>query len=648
MTYKFYFEKSFLTFYNSYAYRLCVFTEEISVKKNLLKLVTAVAVLSPVAFNLASCNRGDSSQSASDSSSSSYSVAEAKYNCAEEAAKNPNMTVLNFWHAFNNVNETAAVNVTNAFNEQHVHDESFPICVTLTGQKDYDTLFTQINASIQSGSIPDLVSSYPDHVANYREQNVVVDMSKFQDDAEYSIKDFDDILESYQKESYNYVFDKDTLDQYNQSLEAGAKYGKGSLMSLPINKSTEVMYYNKTFFDIFTTGDLTKATLSDGQTADKAPFANRFLKKEIRVTVDGKTYEGLPWDLKAADGTKLTLKHPGDIDVSDVSTWFTWDDVRVNGLIIQQITLNYYDVISGKKYNTLYTPGDKYASQIEQRGNFSISWDSVSNLFISLANSYNKYSTIEYNDASGKMNAKLLFNDQEVINQYQKMKNMFSEGVFTIPTLMGSQTDKYGTTQFINQNIFMSVGSTAGAALNGKGSFVTGVTAAPVVFNKTEGNHSPKIIQQGTNISMLAQADYVNLTKDALTSGTAVQQKAFKKQLAAWEYVKYATSYEGNMEFATGTNYLPTRTTVVNSEEYKQHIANKLANPATKAEAQAMQIALEIANTGVLFTDRPFPGSATLRTNSESIVKDFLSSTQSVAATINKFYSDESAKLKEF
>ena len=627
-------------------------------KKNLLKIGVLVAVSAPLAVNLTSCGGGSNSDS-----SSVYSVIDNTYDCKTEAAKRPGLIVVNFWHAFNNVNETAARLVNNAFNKAQLEDpnNANPICVDMSSYGDYDSLMQQVTAAATGDGVPTLVSSYPDHIATYNTQGIVVDMAKFQNDDSLKITDFDDFLESYKRESYNYVFTPEVYDSFVES-ETTNPYGIGQLLSLPVNKSTEVMYYNKTFFDLFTSkaaGDLSKVKLANGQDGTTAPYADLYQQaldaptSTISVTYDGKTYTGKPWDLKADDDSVITLKHPGDVDPSKPNTWLTWDDVEVNGLIIQQISKNFIDPISGNVYNEIIQTGDKYASDITKRGSYSISWDSVSNLFITLANSLNKYSTVTKTADGTKMQAQLLFNDPEVVNLYQKMRDLFDDGIFTIPGLIGDQSSKYGTNAFVSQSIFMSVGSTAGAALNSAGEFEVGISAVPVVDNTTEYEEDgetvkttkAKVISQGTNISMLAPKAYSSVTS---ASTDVAQQAAYKKQVAAWEYVKYVTSYEGNLTFATNTTYFPTRSSVLNSQEYRDHLDKKLAIASSAAEAKAMEVGLAMSTTTAMFTDRPFPGSAQIRLDIDPIFKTLLSSSTPVDQTIGSFYNEQSKKLSEF
>ena len=99
----------------------------------------------------------------------------------------------------------------------------------------------QINTEIAGGTQPNIAYCYPDHVAMYNiAKSVVVldnliasDMKIGGTDEIIGLTDAqkDDFIESY----------------YNE----GTVYGDDSMYTMPLNKSTEVLYYNKTFFDTY-------------------------------------------------------------------------------------------------------------------------------------------------------------------------------------------------------------------------------------------------------------------------------------------------------------------------------------------------------------------------------------------------------------
>ena len=95
----------------------------------------------------------------------------------------------------------------------------------------YDDVRNQTISYIAAGSNPDLVYCYPDHVAMYNKASAVVDLNQYINDPEigYTQEQVDDFIDGYYAE--------------------GSVYGDGAMYTLPFSKSTEVLYYNKTFMD---------------------------------------------------------------------------------------------------------------------------------------------------------------------------------------------------------------------------------------------------------------------------------------------------------------------------------------------------------------------------------------------------------------
>ena len=95
---------------------------------------------------------------------------------------------------------------------------------------DYNGVRDQIKTEISIGDAPNLAYCYADHVALYNVAGVVQTLDVFIEDPEYGFtqEQLDDFIEGY----------------YNE----GKAFGDGKMYTLPISKSTEVLYYNKTFF----------------------------------------------------------------------------------------------------------------------------------------------------------------------------------------------------------------------------------------------------------------------------------------------------------------------------------------------------------------------------------------------------------------
>ena len=95
---------------------------------------------------------------------------------------------------------------------------------------DYNGVRDQIKNEIAVGGQPNLAYCYPDHVAFYNISGVV--------------QTLDTLIES----EYGLTAEQiaDFVPGYYQE---GTAFGDGKMYTLPVSKSTEVLYYNKTFFE---------------------------------------------------------------------------------------------------------------------------------------------------------------------------------------------------------------------------------------------------------------------------------------------------------------------------------------------------------------------------------------------------------------
>lgn len=96
---------------------------------------------------------------------------------------------------------------------------------------DYDGVRDQISTEISVGDQPNLAYCYPDHVALYNIAGAVQPLDILINDSTYGFtaEQIADFIPAY----------------YNE----GKAFGDDKMYTLPISKSTEVLYYNKTFFD---------------------------------------------------------------------------------------------------------------------------------------------------------------------------------------------------------------------------------------------------------------------------------------------------------------------------------------------------------------------------------------------------------------
>lgn len=106
-----------------------------------------------------------------------------------------------------------------------------------------DQIITEINAAAQ----PNLAYCYPDHVAMFNQSGAVLPLNDFLTDGAYkdmTVKHADGTTEQLN-------FTQEQTDAFIEGYyEEGYQFDDGSKMyTLPFSKSTEVLFYNKTFFE---------------------------------------------------------------------------------------------------------------------------------------------------------------------------------------------------------------------------------------------------------------------------------------------------------------------------------------------------------------------------------------------------------------
>ena len=106
----------------------------------------------------------------------------------------------------------------------------------------YDDVRDNIAVELTVGNQPDIAYCYPDHVALYNISKRVITLDSLID-SKIEITRADgtkEILGLTQEQKDDFI-----AGYYNE----GKQFGDGLMYTLPLSKSTEVLYYNKTFFD---------------------------------------------------------------------------------------------------------------------------------------------------------------------------------------------------------------------------------------------------------------------------------------------------------------------------------------------------------------------------------------------------------------
>lgn len=107
----------------------------------------------------------------------------------------------------------------------------------------YDELRNQIKTELTAGNQPNIAYCYPDHVALYNVAKAVVPLNSFIDS---KIK----VTDALGNETILGLTEEQIADFVPGFYKEGAVFDTaGTMYTLPMSKSTEVLYYNKTYFE---------------------------------------------------------------------------------------------------------------------------------------------------------------------------------------------------------------------------------------------------------------------------------------------------------------------------------------------------------------------------------------------------------------
>ena len=106
----------------------------------------------------------------------------------------------------------------------------------------YDDVRDQIKTQITVGNQPHIAYCYPDHVALYNLAKAVVTLDELIA-SDITVNGAEGHTETLG------LTDAQVADFIQGYYNEGKQFGDGKMYTLPLSKSTEVLYYNKTFFD---------------------------------------------------------------------------------------------------------------------------------------------------------------------------------------------------------------------------------------------------------------------------------------------------------------------------------------------------------------------------------------------------------------
>ena len=191
--------------------------------KKIISLFLAVVMLMSVAM-LAGCGNNNSSSTAAN-----FQVPEGGYDGSA--------VTITFSH-------TMGTNLTPVL-DQYIAEfnKLYPnITVQYESVGGYDDVRDQISTQITVGNQPNIAYCYPDHVALYNLAQAVTQLDNLIE-SDITVTRADGTTEILG------LTDEQKADFVEGYYNEGKMFGDGLMYTLPMSKSTEVLYYNKTFFE---------------------------------------------------------------------------------------------------------------------------------------------------------------------------------------------------------------------------------------------------------------------------------------------------------------------------------------------------------------------------------------------------------------
>lgn len=176
------------------------------------------------------------------SSSSYVNVPYENYDAATLGDPTNLSANITFWTISGKANGDALATLVTQFNKEYPN-----IKVEITQQGGYSDIETKLNNAIPAGTTPNMAYCYPDHVANYINANAVSNIQDFVDDPTIGFTAANAEVEGKHDEDGTTVYGAG--DYVKQYWDEGSSYQTAGVYSAPFCKSTEVLFYNKDFFD---------------------------------------------------------------------------------------------------------------------------------------------------------------------------------------------------------------------------------------------------------------------------------------------------------------------------------------------------------------------------------------------------------------
>ena len=409
----------------------------------------------------------------------------------------------------------------------------------------YDDVRDQIATEITAGKQPNIAYCYPDHVALYNLALAVKTLDDYIASEEVVIRadGTTEILGLTPEQKADFI---------QAYYEEGAQFGDGLMYTMPLSKSTEVLYYNKTYFDI----------------------AQKIYTSDVELDVNGNVVyvtDDKGEFVLDGEGNKQTKPNPNKgNEIYNLFVPTTWDEMET---ICQRI---------------IAIENDRLTDEQKQKGETAkvvpLGYDSESNWFITMCEQMD----LPYTSSTGE---KFLFNTQEHRDFVAMFREWYLKGYVTTQEIHGAYTSTLFTAKSGTKS-YMSIGSSAGAThqrpskdASGKYPFEVGIASIPQ-YNKED----PKVISQGPSLCIFEASE--------------------EEMKASWLFVKFlCTNVQFQADFSRESGYVP----VIKSVDQDPIYADFLANANGGDNVAALSVKVCLAQEDYYYTSPAFNGSSKAR-----------------------------------
>ena len=508
--------------------------------------------------------------------------------------------VIKFWHCLGQKKTENLDKIIEAFNVKY--QGHFRLDASVPGGSTYDGLHSAVKTRVASGNVPALTMGYPDSFSEYMgvrlegsdilrltnfindERTINVNVIEKNDQGNWVVKK--DGSGNPIKEDMLLGYTKAELDDFVAPyLSEGKGYQFDGYWSLPMYKSTEVMFYNYDYF------------MGDNPVNEKI-FADDDNYWDI---IDAKTaldkYYGENHDAYVAKLAELKeyVEANGGVTYEVPQKW---DEMLIDTVVDGVIT---------KKSLAKQMIDDRAAHGVDNTNFIPVGYDSDANMVISQM--IQRGIPYTSNDNIESKADHLLFNNKQAEDLLNEIYGCITKKYLCTKYSIDQTGSSYTNDKFSRKECVISIGSTGGSDYQVSDNFA--VEVAPVPYSGS----TPKYVQQGPSICFF---DNENAN---ITTG-------------AWLFYKMLADPDMNTALATENSYDPVRISSVESESYAKFIAD--SKNALLNYVPTVTHLPQIANNQ--FTTPVFVGSSTCRTQMAELILRMVHNHHSAATALQNAF----------